>query len=84
MESGASAAGAPQMEPIDWEKVGKIYKPESAIEDILSREMNRLQNALDQKMDIQEKDLETKHATAKKKWVNLIGKCNHKLTNFVF
>jgi len=33
---------AAKVEPIDWEKVGKIYKPESAIEDIIAKEMNRL------------------------------------------
>jgi hypothetical protein len=27
---------------IDWKKVGKIYKPESAVEHIISSEMKRL------------------------------------------
>jgi len=27
---------------IDWKKVGKIYKPESAVEHIISQEMKRL------------------------------------------
>lgn len=47
MDSVKSAGGAVGVDPIDWEKVGKIYKPESAIEDILKKEMNRLQTALD-------------------------------------
>ena len=35
------------LEAIDWEKVGKIYKPESAIEEIVQREMNRLAKGFD-------------------------------------
>ena len=35
-------------------------------------------------MDIQEKDLETKHATAKKKWVYLIGKFKYQFTKIIF
>ena len=68
MDSARSgiAGGAPAApDAIDWEKVGKIYKPESAIEDILKKEMERLQAALDQKIDIQELDLETKHMKKK-------------------
>jgi hypothetical protein len=55
MDEDGSAVGADgqKLDPIDWDKVGKIYKPESAIEDIVAREMGRLQNALDQKIDIQ-------------------------------
>ena len=30
------------VEHIDWDKVGKIYKPESAVEHIASKEMMRL------------------------------------------
>lgn len=40
--AGSAAAEGQKIDNIDWEKVGKIYKPESAIEDILAREMGRL------------------------------------------
>lgn len=48
-----------KIEAIDWEKVGKIYKPESAIEDIIAKEMNRLQTALDLNMEMQDEELRT-------------------------
>lgn len=51
MDSVKSAGAPAAVDAIDWEKVGKIYKPESAIEDILKKEMSRLQTALDQKID---------------------------------
>ena len=51
MDSVKSAGPPAAVDAIDWEKVGKIYKPESAIEDILKKEMSRLQTALDQKID---------------------------------
>ena len=41
---GAESA---KIDHIDWDKVGKIYKPESAIEDIISREMGRLGKAFE-------------------------------------
>ena len=41
------AASSPSQH-IDWEKVGKIYKPESAIEHIVSKEMDRLKQGFEQ------------------------------------
>ena len=40
-----------KIDVIDWDKVGKIYKPESAIEEIMNREMNRLQQAVDMSIE---------------------------------
>lgn len=42
---------APKIDAIDWDKVGKIYKPESAIEDIISREMGRLGKAFEMNIE---------------------------------
>ena len=42
---------APKIDAIDWEKVGKIYKPESAIEDIISREVGRLGKAFEMSIE---------------------------------
>ena len=53
----ASKAGSvedQEVSQIDWDKVGKIYKPESAIEHIIGKEMGRLQQALDQKIEMQD------------------------------
>lgn len=37
---------------IDWQKVGRIYKPESAIEEIVAREMKRLHKVLDVSVEL--------------------------------
>lgn len=58
---------APKVEAIDWEKVGKIYKPESAIEDIISREVGRLGKAFEMSIEAQDAELEEKHKGGKKK-----------------
>lgn len=42
-----SPAASHKSAAIDWDKVGRIYKPESAVEHIISQEMGRLRNALD-------------------------------------
>ena len=52
---------------VDWSKVGKIYKPDSAIEDILQKEMGRLGKAFDMAIDNQEVELEEKYRGSKKK-----------------
>lgn len=51
---------------VDWSKVGKIYKPESAIQDILQSEMGRLGKAFDMAIDAQDVDLEEKYKGKKK------------------
>ena len=58
--SAAAPGGEPEqnIEKIDWDKVGKIYKPESAIEDIVAREMGRLQVQMDHVFDKDLDDLE--------------------------
>ena len=56
-----------KFESVDWDKVGKIYKPDSAIEDIVAKEMNRLSQAMQQTIDSQDVDLEEKYKGAKKK-----------------
>lgn len=58
---------APKIEAIDWDKVGKIYKPESAIEDIIGREMGRLGKAFEMSIEAQDVELEEKHKGGKKK-----------------
>jgi hypothetical protein len=52
---------------VDWSKVGKIYKPESAIEDILAKEMGRLGKAFDMAIDAQDEEMEEKYRGSKKK-----------------
>jgi hypothetical protein len=42
---------------IDWEKVGKIYKPESAMQTIIDKEMKRLQMAFDTKLENQDEEM---------------------------
>lgn len=56
-----------KIESIDWDKVGKIYKPESAIEDILNKEMKRLNMAMHEQIDAQDVELEEKYKGGKKK-----------------
>ena len=58
---------APKIDAIDWDKVGKIYKPESAIEDIISREMGRLGKAFEMNIEQQDVELEEKHKAGGKK-----------------
>ena len=48
-ESKENLLGVPGQ--VDWTKVGRIYKPESAIEDILAKEMGRLGKAFDMAID---------------------------------
>lgn len=45
---------------IDWDKVGRIYKPESAIDHIVQKEMTRLKLAFDSQIDTQDASLEEK------------------------
>jgi len=54
------SSGKP-IEKIDWAKVGKIYKPESAIEDILNKEVNRLSKGFEMQIDSMEAELEEKY-----------------------
>ena len=49
---------------IDWEKVGRIYKPESAVEHIVAKEMGRLKMAFDQTIEVQDTTIEEKHKAA--------------------
>lgn len=56
-----------KVDSIDWDKVGKIYKPESAIEDILNKEMKRLNMAMHEQIDAQDVELEEKYNKGKKK-----------------
>ena len=58
---------APKIDAIDWDKVGKIYKPESAIEDIINREVGRLGKAFEMSIEAQDAELEEKHKGGKKK-----------------
>lgn len=70
-EAASAAAAEPSKEPtqeekqsnspfLDWKKVGKIYRPESAIEDIIAQEVGRMNKALDINLDSQLVDLEEK------------------------
>ena len=58
---------APKVDAIDWDKVGKIYKPESAIEDIINREVGRLGKAFEMQIAAQDAELEERHKGGKKK-----------------
>ena len=51
--SNRSSAGKTG-DKIDWAKVGKIYKPESAIEDILAKEVTRLSKGFEMSIDAME------------------------------
>lgn len=53
-------------DPIDWDKVGRIYKPTSAITDIISNEVGRLRNAFDVNSEAQLENHEDKMKTKKK------------------
>ena len=44
-EKSGSISPTSNIDIIDWQKVGKIYKPESAIEHIINKEMDRLKSA---------------------------------------
>ena len=39
-------------EPIDMKKVGKVYKEDSKVDDIIKKEMGRLTKALDMQIDL--------------------------------
>ena len=54
-------------DPIDWDKVGRIYKPESGITDIISKEVGRLRTAFDVTSEAQLEGQEEKMKTQKKK-----------------
>ena len=36
---------------IDWSKIGKLYRPDSAVESIISNEVDRLRRSLAMSMD---------------------------------
>ena len=57
---GESQEEAQEISSIDWDKVGKIYKPDSAIDHIIGKEMGRLTLALDAKIDLQDQVNEEK------------------------
>lgn len=80
MESGLDksrqSAGSPEpghedsqtkLESIDWDKVGKIYKPESAIEEIIGKEIGRLSKGFDMNLAIQDTENEEKYGKGGKK-----------------
>jgi len=52
---------------IDWKKVGKVYEPNAFVEDVVSREMDRLNKAFDIKLAEQQEDLVTKNQSAQSK-----------------
>ena len=58
--SQAAVSAAESKKSIDWDKVGKIYKPESAIEDIINREVSRLGKAFDMQIGAQDIEMEEK------------------------
>lgn len=51
---------------IDWNKVGRIYKPESAVEHIISSEMKRLNIGLGLSLNQQDEENEEKFKNKKK------------------
>ena len=53
-ESNLNNKSSERIENIDWEKVGRIYKPESAVESIINGEMGRLRKAFEQLADNQD------------------------------
>ena len=42
---------------IDWSKVGKLYRPDSAVESIISNEVDRLRRSLAMSMDFQDENM---------------------------
>lgn len=65
--SAGNQDSQPKIDAIDWDKVGKLYKPESAIEHIVSREMGRLSKGFAQQIDLMDIELEDKYGKGKKK-----------------
>jgi len=53
------------LEEIDWTRVGKPYKEDDPLESVLEREMNRLKLAMDQRIQVQDVELEEKVMAAK-------------------
>jgi len=53
-------------EQVDWQKVGRIYKPDSAIEHIIQSEVSRLNKALDLNLEAQSHEMEEKMKAKKK------------------
>ena len=51
---------------IDWDKVGKLYKPESAVEHIVSQEMKRLNVGMGLSLNNQDIDIEERAKNKKK------------------
>ena len=54
-------------EPINWQKVGRIYKPGSAIEDIVEKEVGRIKRSFNHSIEEQDVALEEKNKNLKKK-----------------
>jgi len=52
---------------VDWQRVGRLYKPESAIDHIVNKEMTRLKQAFETKIHSQDTELEEKFKNPKKK-----------------
>jgi hypothetical protein len=52
---------------VDWNKVGRIYKPNEHLENILEREMSRLKIVMDKKIAAQDIELEEKALVARGK-----------------
>jgi hypothetical protein len=57
------------MSEIDWRKVGKIHSPDTAVEEVIGKEMERLHKVLDIKMESQIEEFNRREmlATANKK-----------------
>ena len=54
------------VDPIDWDKVGRLYKPESAVQHIVSQEIKRLENGFNQNIENQDVQNEEKFKAKKK------------------
>lgn len=56
-----------QVEEIDWKKVGRVHAADTAVEDVIGKEMERLHKALDIKMNEQLEDMTRKAGEPPKK-----------------
>ena len=54
-------------EAINWQKVGRIYKPGSAIKDIVEKEVGRIKHSFNYSIEEQDLALEEKNKNLKKK-----------------
>ena len=57
LESPHADISRPQESQVDWSKVGKVYQPNTNLEEVVNKEMGRLNRAFEEKLAFQDEKM---------------------------